>query len=166
MYDDYARDYDRTRQIPGASGSEPRLDVKKLYSGGVTTAIIAALVAFVGLLVARGIFGIPVLAPTDAGLIGDATTVGLCSLAALSALVGTLLLHLMLLGVPKPETFFTAIGCLVTLAVALQPFTTTSTMAVKIATMLVYLATGRVNLELTLERWPDIVFRETREVAA
>jgi peptide chain release factor 3 len=31
---------------------------------------------------------------------------------------------------------------------------------------LVYLATGRVNLELTLERWPDIVFRETRELAA
>jgi peptide chain release factor 3 len=31
---------------------------------------------------------------------------------------------------------------------------------------LVYLATGRVNLELTLERWPGIVFRETRELAA
>jgi peptide chain release factor 3 len=30
---------------------------------------------------------------------------------------------------------------------------------------LVYLATGRVNLELTIERWPDIVFRETRELA-
>jgi peptide chain release factor 3 len=31
---------------------------------------------------------------------------------------------------------------------------------------LVYLAPGRVNLELTLERWPDITFRETRELAA
>jgi peptide chain release factor 3 len=30
---------------------------------------------------------------------------------------------------------------------------------------LVYLAPSRVNLELTLERWPDIVFRETREHA-
>jgi peptide chain release factor 3 len=28
---------------------------------------------------------------------------------------------------------------------------------------LVYLAPGRVNLELTIERWPDITFRETRE---
>ncbi len=28
---------------------------------------------------------------------------------------------------------------------------------------LVYLAPSRVNLQLTLERWPDIVFRETRE---
>jgi peptide chain release factor 3 len=31
---------------------------------------------------------------------------------------------------------------------------------------LVYLAPGRVNLELTMERWPDITFRETRELAA
>jgi len=28
---------------------------------------------------------------------------------------------------------------------------------------LVYLAPTRVNLALTLERWPDITFRETRE---
>ena len=31
---------------------------------------------------------------------------------------------------------------------------------------LVYLAPSRVNLQLTLERWPDIIFRETREHAA
>jgi len=31
---------------------------------------------------------------------------------------------------------------------------------------LVYLAPSRVNLELTLERWPDLAFRETRELAA
>ncbi len=31
---------------------------------------------------------------------------------------------------------------------------------------LVYLAPSRVNLQLTLERWPDIEFRETREHAA
>jgi peptide chain release factor 3 len=31
---------------------------------------------------------------------------------------------------------------------------------------LVYLAPSRVNLELTLERWPDITFRETREHAS
>jgi peptide chain release factor 3 len=27
----------------------------------------------------------------------------------------------------------------------------------------VYLAPTRVNLQLTLERWPDLAFRETRE---
>jgi len=30
---------------------------------------------------------------------------------------------------------------------------------------LVYLAPSRINLQLTLERWPDITFRETREHA-
>jgi peptide chain release factor 3 len=29
----------------------------------------------------------------------------------------------------------------------------------------VYLAPSRVNLQLTLERWPDISFHETREHA-
>jgi peptide chain release factor 3 len=31
---------------------------------------------------------------------------------------------------------------------------------------LVYLAPSRVNLQLTIERWPDIRFHETREHAA
>jgi len=135
-------DYDQTRHIPAASGAPPGIDGRKLWSGGVATAIVATLVAFVGLLVARGIFQVPVLAPTEAGLVGDATTVGLCSLVALAALVGTGLMHLLLLTTPKPETFFTAIAGLVTLAVALQPFTTGIDIEVKIATMVVYLAAG------------------------
>lgn len=143
MYDDYAHDYDQTRRIPAAAESaQQRIDAKKLWSGGVATAIVAALVAFVGLLVARGIFQVPVLAPSEAGLVGDATTLGLCSLAAVAALVGTGLMHLLLLTTPKPETFFTAIAGLATLAVALQPFTTGIDLDIKIATMSVYLATG------------------------
>jgi peptide chain release factor 3 len=31
---------------------------------------------------------------------------------------------------------------------------------------LVYLAPSRVNLQLTLERWPQVIFRETREVGS
>jgi len=142
VHDDYGYEYDQTREIPAASRSTRRVDARKLWSGGMATAVVAALVAFVGLLIARGIFGVPVLAPTDAGLVGDATTVGLCSLAALAALVGTGLMHLLLLSTPRPDTFFTAIVGLATLAVALQPFTTGSELPVKIATMLVYLATG------------------------
>jgi hypothetical protein len=142
VYDDYANEYDQTRHIPPATEAERRVDGRKLWAGGVATAVVAALVAFVGLLIARGIFSVPVLAPTEAGLVGDATTVGLCSLAALAALVGTALMHLLLLSTPRPDTFFTAIAGLATLAVALQPFTTGSELSVKIATMLVYLATG------------------------
>jgi len=38
-------------------------------------------------------------------------------------------------------------------------------LAVDHAGALVYLAPSRVNLQLTVERWPDITFRETREHA-
>jgi hypothetical protein len=142
VYEEYADEYDRTRRIPTEPEYARRVDARKLWSGGVATAIVAALVAFVGLLVARGIFEVAVLAPTDAGLIGDATTAGLCSLAALATLVGTGLMHLLLLSTPRPETFFTAIAGLATLAVALQPFAGQAELSIKIATMLVYLATG------------------------
>jgi peptide chain release factor 3 len=38
-------------------------------------------------------------------------------------------------------------------------------LAVDHAGQLVYLAPSRVNLQLTLERWPDLKFSETRESA-
>jgi peptide chain release factor 3 len=38
-------------------------------------------------------------------------------------------------------------------------------LAVDHAGALVYLAPSRVNLQLTLERWPDLRFSETREYA-
>lgn len=145
MYDDYTRDYrqDYTRTPPDG----PRrsgVDAKRLWAGGAATALVAALAAFIGLMVARGIFGVPVLAPTEAGLVGDATTIGLTSLAAAGALVGTALMHLLLLTTPSPQTFFAVIAGLVTMVFVLQPFTTDSAMTTKIATALVYLVTGGV----------------------
>ena len=32
------------------------------------------------------------------------------------------------------------------------------------ADCLTYVAPNMVNLQLTLERWPDVIFRETREI--
>jgi uncharacterized membrane protein YeaQ/YmgE (transglycosylase-associated protein family) len=106
------------------------------------------LIGFIALLVARGIFGIPVLAPTEAGVIGDATTIGLCSLGAVGALVATALMHLLLLSTPQPRTFFTIIAGLVTVALALTPFTLDTQPSTTIATALVYLATGAVIVVL------------------
>ncbi len=145
MYDDYPRDYrqDYTRSLSDGPGGS-RVDAKRLWAGGAATALVAALTAFIGLMVARGIFGIPVLAPTEAGLVGDVTTVGLCSLAAAGALVGAALMHLLLLTTPSPQTFFAVIAGLVTVVFVLQPFTTDSAVTTKIATALVYLVTGGV----------------------
>lgn len=41
----------------------PGIDARRLWAGGVATAVVAALVAVVGLLIARGIFEVEVLAP-------------------------------------------------------------------------------------------------------
>jgi len=141
VYDDQS--YDRTQRVPRTSHS-PRVDARKLWAGGAATALVAALIGFIALLVARGIFGIPVLAPTEAGALGDATTIGLCTLGAAGALVATALMHLLLLTTPQPRTFFTTIAGLVTIALALTPFTLGAELTTKIATAIVYLVTGAV----------------------
>ncbi|MGH3624122.1 MAG: hypothetical protein ACRDQ5_20400, partial [Sciscionella sp.] len=78
--DYYGQDYDQqgyTRRMPSQSRAS-RVDGRRLWAGGAATVIVGVLVAFVGLLVARGIFGIPVFAPKSAGLFGDSTTTVLC----------------------------------------------------------------------------------------
>lgn len=127
-------------RAPQSSG----VDARTLWAGGAATALVAALIGFIALLVARGIFEIPVLAPTEAGALGDATTIGLCTFGAVGALVATALMHLLLLTTPQPRTFFITIAGLGTIALALTPFTLDAELTTKIATALVYLVTGAV----------------------
>ena len=96
----------------------------RLWTGGVATALVAALVALVGVLIARGLLDVPVLAPTDEGTLGNAKTLRLAVLAALAALLATGLLHLLLLSTPQPRRFFSWIMALATVAAALAPFLT------------------------------------------
>ena len=93
----------------GDDGADRRITVNagRLWTGGVATAAVAALVAVVGVLVARGLFDVPVLAPTGEGTLGDASTARLAGLAAVAALLATGLLHLLLLTTPRPGRFFT-----------------------------------------------------------
>ena len=58
------------------SGTEPTrsIDAGRLWTGGVATALVAALVAVVGVLIARGLFDVPVLAPSSEGSLGNAST--------------------------------------------------------------------------------------------
>ncbi len=146
MYDDYGqtRNYDRARRMQRPD----RVDARRLWAGGAATALVAVLVALIALLFTRGIVGVAVLAPDEAGVFGDASTVGLYSLAALAALLATGLMHLLLLAVPQPRIFFAAIAGLATVAVALQPFLTGAEFASQIATAVVYLVTGAVIIGL------------------
>lgn len=126
------------------SGTQPRLsiDAGRLWMGGVATAVVAALVAVVGVLIARGLFDVAVLAPKGKGAWGDASTAMLAGLAVGAALLATGLMHLLLLTTPRPGRFFIWIMVLAMLAVAIAPLLTDEDAATRIATAAIYLAIG------------------------
>ena len=119
-----------------------QVNANRLWTGGLATAVVAALVAVVGVLIARGLFDVPVLAPTEEGVLGNANTARLALVAAGAALAATGLMHLLLLFIPRPWQFFTWIMSLVTLAAVLAPFSTDAEIATKVATAAIFLAIG------------------------
>jgi Family of unknown function (DUF6069) len=124
------------------AGERSRVDANRLWTGGVATAVVAALVAVVGVMIARGLFQVPVLAPTEDGTLGNANTARLALVAAGAALVATGLMHLLLLFIPRPWQFFTWIISLAILAAVLVPFSTDAGVATKVATAAINLAIG------------------------
>jgi hypothetical protein len=113
-----------------------------LWSGGVATAVVAGLVALVGVLVCRWVFNIPILAPRHDGVYGDAHTTTLVLAAAGAALVATIVAHLLILGVPRPMVFFGWIVALVTAVFVIFPFRTGAPLEEQVATAAVYLVIG------------------------
>jgi Family of unknown function (DUF6069) len=124
------------------SDTSRAVDAGRLWTGGVATALVAALVALVGVLLCRGLLDVPVLAPTSEGTLGGASTFRLVGLAAVAALLATGLLHLLLLSTPRPVRFFTWIISLATIAAALAPFLTDADLDEQLATAAIYLAIG------------------------
>lgn len=129
-------DENHTRPM-GRPNRQPGFNARPLWTGGVATALVAALVALVGVVVVRGVFGIPVLGPSEYGALGNVSTVYLCLFAALAALVATALMHALLLSTPRPTTFFGWIVALVTAVVAVQPFTTVAGLPTQIASAVI-----------------------------
>lgn len=126
----------------------PDINVGRLWAGGLATAVVAALIVFVGVLVSRGIFNIPVLAPEGAGYVGDETTPIYAGLAGCFALVATALLHLLLIATPRPTQFFTWIVALVTAAAAVGPFGRAAPLEAKIVTAVINLLIGVAVISL------------------
>src|SRR6201992_2304357 len=126
----------------GPPQTRPVVDARQLWAGGVATAIVAALVALVGVLVCRWLFNIPLLSPESQGTYGHAPTTDVMLLAAAAALLATGLAHLLLTAAPRPMTFFTWIVALVTLLMVLFPFSTSAPISQKVATAAVDLVIG------------------------
>ena len=133
------------QETHGGLASGVRVDPRKLWSGGAASAAVAGLVALVGVLVARWLFSLPVLAPSQDGAYGDVSTTALVLLAAAAALAATGLVHLLLVNTPRPFLFFGWIVTLVTTLVVVYPFSTTAPLDAKIATAAVELAIGAMT---------------------
>lgn len=122
--------------------NELRPDAARLWAGGVATAIVAALIALVGVLICRWTLGIPILAPESDGAWGSVHTGEFVLAAAVVALAATAVLHLLMLGTPDPGVFLKWIMGLVTLAAVVYPFSTSAPLDQKIATAAVCLVLG------------------------
>jgi len=136
------RPYPGQQPYPAPRRARSTVDPRQLWAGGLATAVVAGLVALVGVLVCRWLFNIPILAPRRDGAYGDAHTTTLVLLAAGAALVATLLAHLLLVSTPRPMVFFGWIVALVTVILVIFPFRTGAPLAQEVATAAVYLVIG------------------------
>jgi hypothetical protein len=126
----------------GAGSPRVRPDSGRFWAGAVATAIVAALIALVGILICRWTLNIPILAPAGDGAWGDAHTGEYVLVAALVALVAAGLLYLLVLSTPQPTVFFRWIIGLVTLIAVVYPFSSSAPLDQKVATAAVNLVLG------------------------
>lgn len=114
-----------------------RVDAGRLWAGGGATALVAALVAAAGIVVARGILGIPVIVPEGDGTWGSATLWWYAAAAAFAALVATALVHVLILTAPRPLSFFAWVMGIATVIAVAVPFVPSASLDTKIATAII-----------------------------
>ena len=120
----------------------------RLWAGGAATAIVAALAVLAGVLITRGVLGIPVLAPATTNSFGNSSTAVYAALAAGCALLATALLHVLLLGTPSPFSFFAWITALADVVAAAAPFTQPAPLASKVFTAIINIIVGVAVISL------------------
>jgi hypothetical protein len=127
---------------PSAASGQPRVNATRLWSAGLATAVVAALIALVGVLIVRAVFRIALYAPATAGAFGSSATIVLCVTAALAALAATGLAHLLLLSTPRPLTYFGWIVGLLTTAAFVLPFLAGRSFPIAFAMAVIHLVIG------------------------
>ncbi|MGB3438653.1 MAG: DUF6069 family protein [Actinophytocola sp.] len=122
--------------------SHGKLDPARLWSGGAATAVVAALIAVVGILLCRSVLDVPVLSPKGEGVWGDARTVTFALVAGGIALAATALMQLLSVTTPQFPTFFTWIMVLLTAIAVVIPLSLPVGWDAKLATAGINLVIG------------------------
>ncbi|HEY1569925.1 MAG TPA: DUF6069 family protein [Pseudonocardiaceae bacterium] len=119
-----------------------RPDPRRIWAAGGATAVVAALAALVGILIARGIAHVAILAPQGEGAWGDASTTLYVILAAVVALLATALLHFLLVTTPHATQFFGWIMGLLIVVSMVIPLSLGADIDNRVATALLNLLIG------------------------
>lgn len=127
--------------------NRPSVDGGRLWAGGAATALVAALIALVGVLICQNLFDVVMVRPPLIP-IGSSFAVRYAITAAVLALLATALGHLLALTTPRPRSFFSWIVGLGTLVGVVLPFGLTGTVAGRLATAGVNLVIGLAVLSL------------------
>ena len=131
-----------TLQIARTAEGRPVLDATRLWTGGVATAVVTALISVVGVLVLQVIATHVPHLPVAAGLGTAQATVLLATLAAIAALAATGLAHLLLVSTPRPMAYLGWIVGLATAAAVVLPLTTGAVLAAAVAEGILNLVIG------------------------
>jgi hypothetical protein len=127
---------------PAESPSARPLNVGRLWAGGVATAVVAALVALVGVLILRAVLRLAVYAPPEAGTLGGSATTMLCLIAVVAALAATGLAHLLLTTTPRPLTYLSWIVGLATAVAVVVPLVSGASIVLAFAQAAIHLVIG------------------------
>ncbi|SDJ03354.1 hypothetical protein SAMN05444157_1382 [Frankineae bacterium MT45] len=142
MTADWARQPNGPQATSQQPGRHTVVNAGRLWAGGVATGVVAALFAVAGIVVVRGVFDIPVLAPKGSGVWGSANTVTYAFGAFAFSLVACGFLHLLLVATPSPYVFFGWIMALCTVIGTLAPFGNGASLSAKVATAVINLIIG------------------------
>jgi hypothetical protein len=113
----------------------------------MATAVVSAMAAVVGVLVAEGLFDVDMVQPPLIP-VGNSLGIRYAVTAAALSVVATALAHLLLMTTPRPRTFFSWIVGLATTAGVVLPFALDGTTAGRLTTACVNLVIGLSVLSL------------------
>lgn len=121
---------------------QARTDAGRLWAGGVATAVVAAGVCLIAVMVLHQLLHAPILSPGGLREAADYAMVAFPVGVAVVTLLSTGLLHLLMVTTPRAGQFFAWIGSLVLALVVLQVFLHETDLQTKIETTVFYLLIG------------------------
>ncbi|GIJ47875.1 hypothetical protein Val02_47610 [Virgisporangium aliadipatigenens] len=125
-----------------APAPRPGLDASRLWFGAAATALVAALIAIVGALVANALFDVPVVVPTGGGTWVAARAGWYAFGAVVACLVATAVCQLLVAFAPRPLRFFTWLAVLATAVAVLVPFLADASVVAVVTTATLNLVLG------------------------